>query len=194
MKKTIAGVISKISSPLLVVGFSLFYLMLHYAQSTDTAGYWFAIAVGLIGVAPAVYIWHAFRKGYIKDIGLSRRQDRSGPFLVASIGMIVTLIVFFKIGVATEVLLFLMSGLLITLIAMVITMFWKISIHALAITAVITTVNVLNQWHFWYLLAVPLLVMWARVVLRRHTVAQVICGALLAFSAVWATFLLYGVY
>jgi membrane-associated phospholipid phosphatase len=154
---------------------------------------WFAWAIGLVGVMPALFIFYAHKTNHISDIRLIKRQDRFGPFSVASIGMILTILIFFKLGVPTPLLLFLMSGLLILLIATIVTFFWKISIHALAISAIVMTVNVSTYFHYWYLFALLPIVMWSRIELKRHNMAQVAAGALVGLVVVYATYKIYGI-
>ena len=187
-----ARAISIVSSPMIIIGLSLFYIVFHFAPDVTSGLWWFALSVSLIGVAPAAYIWFALRAGHIKDLRLSRRQDRFGPFMVTCFGMVVTVLVFYKLGIPTQIIVFIMSGLLILLIASFITLFWKISIHALAITMIVMTINILSGFAFWYLFVLPPFVMWSRVETKRHTVAQVLAGMLLSTVVVYIVYSLFG--
>ena len=191
--RNIAQLISIFSSPIIVIGLSLFYVVFHFAPDYASGFQWFAFSVSLIGVAPAFYIWLARRAGHIKDLRLSRRQDRFGPFIVACFGMIVTILVFYKLDIPTQIILFIMSVLLILLVASFITLFWKISIHALAITAIVMTINMLSGFAFWYAFILPPFVMWSRVETKRHTVAQVVAGMMLSTVIVYVVYSLFGI-
>ena len=185
--------VSFVINPLCVVGVFLFYIVFHFAPDMRSGGVWFVWALGLIGIVPALFILYAVKAGHISDIRLLRRNDRFGPFSVASIGMILTILIFFKLGVPPPLLMFLMSGLLILLTATIITLFWKISVHSLAISAIVTTVNVLTFFHYWYLFALLPIVMWSRVELKRHTLSQVIAGAAVSLVIVYVTYTIYGI-
>lgn len=58
-----------------------------------------------------------------------------------------------------------------------ITLKWKISLHAGVNAVLITTVNIFYQWQYTWLYALLYLVMWARVYQRHHSWGQVIAGA-----------------
>ena len=188
----LARVISFISSPIIVIGLSLFYVIFRSSPDITSASSWFFLSVALIGLAPSLYILLAKRGGHIKDIRLSERQDRFGPFIVACLGIIITILVFYRLDAHDKILLFLMSGLIILLIAAIVTLFWKISIHSAAITSIVMTMNMLSAFSFWPLFALPILVMWSRVALRRHTLSQVVAGAGLSTAVVYIVYSLYG--
>jgi len=64
------------------------------------------------------------------------------------------------------------------IIMMVITFWWKISMHASSLGGVATMLTVLYGAVMLPLFVLLVLVSWSRVVLRRHTVTQVIAGSL----------------
>jgi membrane-associated phospholipid phosphatase len=69
---------------------------------------------------------------------------------------------------------------------------WKISIHSTAIAGAAVLALYLAQGIVWPLLISVPVVGWSRIHLRRHTVMQVIAGALLGASLVYITVTLYG--
>jgi len=65
------------------------------------------------------------------------------------------------------------------LIVQAITRFWKISTHAIGITAPLVALVVLYGWQpLPFTVLIPI-VCWSRVYLKAHTIAQVVAGALL---------------
>jgi membrane-associated phospholipid phosphatase len=74
-----------------------------------------------------------------------------------------------------------------------ITRFWKISTHALGITAPLVALVVLyGQQPLPFAVLIPL-VGWSRVYLKAHTTLQVIAGTLLGFISVYVFFRLFHV-
>jgi membrane-associated phospholipid phosphatase len=69
-----------------------------------------------------------------------------------------------------------------TLVVFIITLFWKISIHAMGVTGPATALAFANVLPGFILGVLVLPVMWSRVHLRRHTIAQVLAGAFLGVS------------
>ncbi|MGC8484561.1 MAG: phosphatase PAP2 family protein, partial [Candidatus Baltobacteraceae bacterium] len=73
----------------------------------------------------------------------------------------------------------------------VITRYWKISTHALAISAALTVIVFLDgRSPLPFLVLIPM-VGWARVYLRAHTLAQVIGGSILGIGSVTVLFDLF---
>ncbi len=69
-----------------------------------------------------------------------------------------------------------------TLIVQYITRYWKISTHAIGITAPLVALTLLyGRQPLPFLVLIPM-VCWARVYLKAHTVAQVLAGAALAVT------------
>jgi hypothetical protein len=58
----------------------------------------------------------------------------------------------------------------------IITHWWKISGHAMASAFTAGTLVMTYGWSWWPVLLIPLIVSWARVVRRDHTVTQVVAG------------------
>jgi membrane-associated phospholipid phosphatase len=65
---------------------------------------------------------------------------------------------------------------------MVTTLWWKISIHASSIAGAATMLTALYGMVLLPSFLLLILVSWSRVVLRRHTVAQVVAGSLLSIA------------
>ena len=67
-------------------------------------------------------------------------------------------------------------------VALAITAFWKISIHAAVAAGTVTSLGALVGP--WWLILVPLVVLtgWARVEIRDHTLVQVLVGAVVGAS------------
>ena len=76
---------------------------------------------------------------------------------------------------------------------LVITLWWKISIHASSLAGMVTFLTALYGVIVLpaFLLVAP--VSWLRVVLRRHTVAQVVAGALVSVTLTSAILFIRGV-
>jgi hypothetical protein len=67
----------------------------------------------------------------------------------------------------------------VAIVFFLITLRWKISIHAGVNAVLITTLNMFTNFRYWYLYGLLLLVAWARVYQKHHTPKQVVVGAFL---------------
>jgi len=84
-------------------------------------------------------------------------------------------------------------SLVFTILLMFITRYWKVSIHMIITTAIVTTAIILQGNHgAWYLtLLIPLMAI-HRLFLKRHSPAQVVGGFLLGLSVTWIVFWAFG--
>jgi len=115
------------------------------------------------------------------DLDIPARTDRNHPLLVASasylIGTVVLVAVYAPL-LTTVVMFGFFAG---TLFLFFINLCWKISIHAMGIAGPTTVlVFVFGYWGVLLGLLLPP-VIWSRVYLKKHTVAQAITGAVLGF-------------
>jgi membrane-associated phospholipid phosphatase len=152
---------------------------------------WGAVSALFAAVIPTIFIRYGMRSGRVSDrhVGVIAQRLIVLAFVLGSVGLGVLLM---TLGGAPRDLIALTVSMFAALAAIaVITFRWKISVHA-AVSAGSAAMLVLVYGPV-ALATLPLvaLVGWSRVVLRDHTVAQVIAGAalgvavgLLAFVAV----------
>lgn len=145
---------------------------------------WRGAGLGLLGAVfaiglPYAYIAWLIRTGGATDRHVSRREDRPKVLVAVLLCLAVGISVLLLLG-APPLLVWLLAGeVLLVLACLVISRFWKISMHsAVAAGTVAALVVVLGPWALLAGAAV-VLVSWGRVVLRDHTPAQVVAGAAL---------------
>jgi len=156
---------------------------------------WFAVEPSLrlmmllfIGVfyvlLPAIYFVVRIRKGKVSDWDVTKREERRAIYQFSIVSHLVGVL-----AVASLEQFFLMKILLIlwivSVVFMVINMYWKISVHAGVNAFLMVLLNNFYGWKiFGWLMVVLLLVLWSRVYLRKHTTTQVMAGAIIAFVLV----------
>ena len=157
-----------------------FILLVAFYQTQDklSALVFACITLFFLSVGPLLYIIIGVRLGILSDIDVSRRSQRVGPFIFgiisATIGWIILSLTDAPRNLQTVMIITVFSG----IIMMVITLWWKISMHASSFGGVATMLTVLYGAVMLPLFVLLVLVSWSRVVLRRHTVPQVIAGSL----------------
>ena len=140
---------------------------------------WGLFCAGLAGGVPYAFVIHAVLRRKVSDIHIRRRQDRYVPILVAlaAMGLCLTILV---VGSAPRVLIALLASLLSTIVAGgVVTLRWQISGHAAAAAGSIGICALC--FGTWVLALSPLVVLIcaARLVLRDHTLWQLVAGVAL---------------
>ena len=135
-----------------------------------------AIISVLGGLVPAAIIWRGIRAGRYQDRFIVRREDR--PRLLVTVMGLVTAgwILTWLLGASRTLLGFIALMVLMAAVTAVVSRRWKMSVHALLVTASATVLTILVPWSAALLLLVPLIV-WARWYVNGHTFYQLVVGA-----------------
>lgn len=144
---------------------------------------WVMLYILLAMVVPFGFLLWQLHRGQVTDLDIHFRQQRTWSFAVTCLGFLLAWISMVLGGAPAVLRLMVGTGLLQWLILSLITLRWKISVHAASVAG---TTSIL-VWGFGLaatpvVIAVPL-VAWSRVKLRRHTPAQVAAGILLGCVA-----------
>jgi len=184
----IARYISAILSPIGVSLPAILLVALYHERNQLAAAINTGLTLFFLSVGPMIYILIGVRLGKFSDVDVSNRSQRSGPFIFgiisAFVGFLTLTLTHGPKNLQTVLLLTIISG----TVMMVITIWWKISIHASSLAGAITVLTALYGAVMLPAYVLVVLVGWSRVVLRRHTLAQVIAGSLV--SIVLATIML----
>jgi membrane-associated phospholipid phosphatase len=149
---------------------------------------WGGIAALAASVLPYALILRGVRRGRLSNTNLSLRQERIRIGVVALASILLALAVLAALGAPAEMVALLASIAAGVACGWVITLWWKISVHA-AIAAGAATVLLLvfgpALLAAWLLVAV---IAWSRVQVGDHTPAQVLVGAALGIVVTAAVF------
>ena len=179
--------VSNIAAPpvLAVVGVVLVAL-----QTAEQGAWEWALFFGVVAVAlPLLYVvWEVWR-GNIADVHVPDRAQRTRPYLVALAASVAVWLIFALWPAPPLFRVLALANGLQALIFFLITLRWKISLHSAAAGGLtVLSFSALSSTGLWIVLIVPLIA-WARVRLRRHTLAQTVGGAALGAAifgvAIW---------
>ncbi len=187
----LARIFSTVCNPFLT-GLALFVILAH-ALAKDTGSFWFLLFTSTFftSLGPMLFVLWLYASDRISDLDMSIRSEREAVFGA--------FVIFYLLGTIALALLHAPILLIATmavytassLVVLVITRYWKISTHAIGITAPLTALVILyGQQPLPFLILIPL-VGWSRVYLRAHTVLQVIGGIALGFVSVALFFHLF---
>src|SRR5690348_5377240 len=191
--RDLARILSTIFNPFLTA-LALFVILSHIRART-TPEFWSMLFLSTFftSIGPMLFIFWLYATDRISDLDMSIREEREKVFGV--------FVIFYLLGTVTlwlthmpRLLIATMAGYtLSTIIVQYITRYWKISTHALGITAPLVALSLLyGRQPLPFLVLIPS-VCWARVYLKAHTIAQVIAGAALAAASVVLFFYLFHV-
>lgn len=129
-------------------------------------------------VVPMVFFLMMLKNKQIKDWDLQHRSQRIPLYLftlICHLGGLWLTHELGKVGLFPILLIFYIEAVVFFLI----TLKWKISLHAGVNAVLFTAINVFYGLQYIWLYGVLMLVMWARVHQRHHTWAQVLVGAVI---------------
>jgi len=140
-------------------------------------------------MTPAIGVLIYTKKGVI-DIWVSDRKTRTPFYIIAIIGYIVGLVIFYLIN-QHEFFVFTLAYLLVTIVLTLLNLKTKMSSHAAGLTGPLTAILYLFGIHALPLfLFLPLLI-WARLKLNAHSRAQLLGGSIIGVIVTYSTYLLF---
>ena len=196
--KQISLFISSIFQPLLMPIYSVALLFVYTHFKFVYANLFFNLLIPTIlftFLIPGILIYIMMRVGIISDLSLPKRSDRFAPYAVAMLSFGFLIYYFFKLGLPTWFLMMLGASIIVMILATVITLWWKISAHMFGISSLIGGVMSVcyfveksnPSYLFVILFLLAGMVGTSRIILRRHTPAQVYAGFLLGFMVSFAS-------
>lgn len=127
----------------------------------------------------AIILYWAKRSGNDNDI--SKRQDRPIPLIIGVVSYFIGFLISLFLGLNDFLTFLFLCYSINTFIVMLITTRWKISIHTTGLAGpVCALIILLGPVGALFALLYPVLI-WSRVTLRKHTMAQAIAGGIFGF-------------
>ena len=195
-KETVGYIIAEIVSwtffPPLVGTVFFIFLIFWYANDLNQGLRWMVTVSPFLIFIPLLFFAISYKLKWISDIDLSHREERPTFLAVFVVSLAVASAILYFLNVPEKFFVYAFSGFIMTAVASLITLYWKISFHTAVATSVVTAIVILGGEEFWPLYFLIPLIGWARVVLAKHTVKQVIGGALVAFFVTVLVFYLFG--
>lgn len=139
---------------------------------------------------PAMYMLWGLKTKRISDWDMTKRNERGGVYVFTTFCHLFGVIYAYLLGkVLLAKILFVFWSLAV--VFALITLAWKISIHAGVNAAALAFFNHYWGWdRYWWLMIILLAVLWSRVTIKKHTWMQVCVGSILAVGWVEVMLLL----
>lgn len=169
-----AEIISLTLHPATAFLFASYTLITHFGLAkTD-----YILAVSPFIVLTGLYIILTVFVEKKSDLDFSDVKTRPPMLSIASLGLLISIIM--ARFIAPEINLALERILIILIMTTIISMYWKISVHAISFSiAAFLAVRYLSEMYFLLFLLLPLLY-WARIYLRKHELLQLIIGSIIS--------------
>ena len=190
--KKLAQTISIAFEPFTVSFIALVLVTLQLPLSAAANLRWFLVAAALGGLPPTLVYLYERKTGKIHEWFITNRLERKDVQLAWFIGsgLFFLVALFFE---APRLLLALSLTLVwLSLLIMIISLYWKVSVHMVGVTLFVMILLLSYSVNFWWLLLLLPLVAWARVSLGHHTLSQVTVASLMTVVVTYFVFNLFG--
>lgn len=202
METKLAKAVSFIFHPLLIPTYALiilFNLHAYFALIIPQIAKWQIIGLVFIitSILPLFFIFLLLKNGVIKSFYMHKREERNFPFIIVAIFYFLTYYLFRQIQIAPLFYFFILGATLLIITTLIINLFWKISIHMIAIGGLLGTLLGIS---FMFNMNIPFLILlvilcsgligFARLKLNSHSPPQIYAGFLTGVSIMLLLFLL----
>ena len=198
MTERVAQVISDLFSPIVLPAYMMavaMWLSPLVAVPERTRLVSMAVVVALTAIIPTAVILTLIKLGKVRDVSLSSRSERMVPYVVSILCYIATVLFLRSVHAPMWLCAFYLGAALTSVCAAVITRRWKISAHSSAVGGVAAALvwmgfrGLLLAGSIWWVTGGIILcglVGTSRLILHRHTPAQVFAGYALGAASVTA--------
>lgn len=203
MEARIARIISIVFHPLLIPASFiavLIHLNVFFALMIPDDSKWKIIVLVLItsAIFPMLVVYGMYRFGIIISLHMEKREERLYPYLASSIFLLLSTYMIWQINISPVYYYVLLAASLLSILTLLINLFWKISAHTIALGGVVGILIALQSvllidllWLIAIVLMIGGLVGFARLRVGSHTQAQVYAGYVLGFLLSFLLILYY---
>ncbi|MET0233267.1 MAG: hypothetical protein ABW224_01370 [Kibdelosporangium sp.] len=187
----LAKIVTEVLSPATIV------VLLPFAVAWNATGHavvstivWSLVVAVFYSVLPMLFIIRGARRGKWDGHWVRERERRFLPLMMCLASALVGLVILLVWDAPQDIVALAWSMVTVLVVCVVITKWWKVSLHATVAGGAVATVSLIYGWIMLSLVVLVALVAWARVRVADHTIAQVIVGAFVGPLAGGAVFLL----
>ena len=185
----IANVISVVGQPIFIP-IPVFILLATKIDDPVKAVLVVLVSLFFVTIVPTASTYYFSIKLGRKDGDIPDRRLRFKPMMIGVTSYAIGTVVLYLMDVPDIIWILMLCYAIVTLVMTIITLYWKISIHSVGIAGPAMALSVVFwPWGLLYFLLLPPIVS-SRYVLRRHTPAQLVAGALTGFIITGIVFLI----
>lgn len=125
------------------------------------------------------------------DLDKKDRTNRTIFLLAILSGWLLISLIFIRLNISWFIIELLVLSLSITITLTIINVFYRISFHTALNTSLMILLNHIAGWIYWPLFLLVPIIAWTRLVLKKHTLLQVILGASVPFVVYFIVIFLF---
>ena len=194
MKKNVAKFISLVFDPAMLGIIILIVAVIVSGMSSMETISWIIGVIILNGFIPLLFVLYFQKKGLVFDAELANEEVHRQRIQMFFVFLVIVAIEFMILLSTTKyqpLLAVFTGGMVAISLTAVVSYYWKISLHSAMITFFVCMIMFLFGFQFWPIIVTIPIVGWSRLVLKRHTLMQLVAGFFLALIVVSVTFIFY---
>lgn len=189
-----AQMISRLFDPP-VLGLVILLVAIGKSPMTTTETiYWVTAVMTMNGLIPFLFYVYFTKKGIVFDETLDHREVHRQRVWIFMVFLVVVALEFFVLAFTKQyqpLMLVFTGGFFAIALGLFITYFWKISLHSALTTFFVMMLVGIFGLKVWPIVFFIPLVIWARLIMKRHTMSQLFAGSILALVITIVTFSIY---
>jgi membrane-associated phospholipid phosphatase len=171
------------------------FVLLCAGTSQSVAQFWIRLSVcaAFTSIGPMLYLFWLYATERVSDLDMSDREERRKVFAIFIIFYVAATLSLGMMHAPAIITASMAAYTVAGVVVLAITRYWKISTHAMGITApLVALMHLYGEAPLPFLILIPL-VGWSRIYLRAHSVMQVLAGIALGAISVEIFFQLFHV-
>ena len=177
--KRLGIILSYLLHPMIISSFTFWYLIYYSNVFIENPNSIFFISFFFSTILPIITVLILKTKNLISDLDASKKGERLLPMAFGALFLLMGFIILRTINSPKLIQGIMFCGVLNTILAWLITKYWKISIHALALATSITIFWVFGYKYLFIILILIILLIIARMLTNSHNIQQIIAGILI---------------
>ena len=191
MLKYFSIFISIIFHPLIISAYTFYILVYQIEDNLSNKNNIFFICLIFSNIIPIITVLYLKYKKIISDLDASIKEHRLLPLSLGVVYASLGFIFLYNIQANLYVQGLMFSYITNSIIIILITKYWKISIHAIGVTGPFAVLYLFGYKYITLMILITILVCAARIILNAHDFKQVIIGSIFGFLS---TFLQINIY
>ena len=192
MLTTIALWVSYISEPFLTSSLAFGLVLFKLDASNSEKITWGLLALFLGALPPILVFLHEKKVGKIKDWMITNRLERRDVHLAWIFGSVLLSLVYSQLSAPRLLIAFALSIFVLSIVITLATFLWKISVHIVGVTMLILILLLVYSSTYLFGVLIIVIVAWARIYLKHHTLSQVTVASILTISVIYFVFSRFG--
>ena len=190
MLKIFGSIVSYMLHPMVVSSFTFWFIIYRTGLSLKNPDFIFLLSFFFSTVLPISTVLIFIKMNLVKDLDASRRSERLLPMALGALFFLVGFIVLRVLDSPKIIQGVMFCGIMNTIIAWLITKYWKISIHTVSMASGIIIFWILGYEYIIQMSIILILTIFSRLITNSHTLSQTVFGALIGLTATYVQLVL----